>query len=290
MPVEPAPEREPAINLGQIQLSGGEISVESLGSGNIIIQGPAEDVAILQALIEQLDREVPPREFQILTLENKEAAEVAKGVQAIIVDLYDWASRSARRTASPCPALSTNIVLVAAPSAKMDRVIQIIEAIDKVPPSLPPLELMTFDVKHRKPSEAAEKLKEILTELRKYQKAEAGPEFNIVPYDDTGKITVFGPISERDKIQSILNEIDAEPKKGFGEVKLVLFPLLNNKAKDMAETLKELLAVAEKKEAAAEAIRRLQMVKYKDGEVTEEAPRSTWRSRSRSSRTKGPSR
>ncbi|MBN1510859.1 MAG: hypothetical protein JXB13_02500, partial [Phycisphaerae bacterium] len=270
-PTAPATPRG-TIDFGQIQLTGNDITIESVGTG-LLILGHPDDVAIIQALIEQMDEEIPARDLQILTLKNKKASEVAQGVQKILDDLYKKTGEQRPEEKVSVSALSANIILVAAPSQKMEQTIKIIEAIDAVPAPLPEVELMTFDIKYRKPSEVAEQLSDILNKLRQRVGAEeVGAEFDVQAFDDTGKITILGPVSERDKIQAIINEIDAEPREGFGQIKLVLFPLLNNKADDMADTLKELLAIDTGKDAAEETIRRLQMLKQgKDG-TREELP------------------
>ncbi len=260
------------ISFGQIQLTGGDITIESVGTG-LLILGHPDDVAILQALIEQMDEEIPSRDLQIITLMNTKATEVAQGVQKVLDDLHKKTGEQRPEEKVSVSALSANIILVAAPSQRMEQTIKIIEAIDAVPPRLPKVELMTFDIKYRKPSQVAEQLSDILNKLRKRVGAEeVGVEFDVQAFDDTGKITILGPASERDKIQAIISEIDAEPREGFGQIKLVLFPLLNNKAKDMADTLKELLAVDTGKDAAAETIRRLQMLKQRTDGSREELP------------------
>lgn len=266
---EPLP---PLIDMGTIQLSGNDVIIESLPGGNILIHGQAEDVAIIQALIQRLDRDVPPRQLEIITLENKKATEVAQGVQTILRDLYETERPERPQERVTVSALSTNIVLIAAPAAKMPEVIRIVKSIDAVPEALPDFELMTFDIQYIKPSTAAAKLQEFVDKIRQKQGAEAGPEFQISAFDDTGKITVLGPKDQESKLRQLLEQIDAKPREGFGEIKLVLFPLLNNEAKDMADTLKELLTVPEGKEAAAEAIRRLRMIKRTPEGEEEELP------------------
>jgi type II secretion system protein D len=72
---------------------------------------------------------------------------------------------------------------------------------------------------------------------------------------------VLAPETEREKIQLLLNELDVEPVKGWGEVKLVLFPLLHSKANEMADVVTELLESKKGREDAEEVISRLQISK-----------------------------
>ncbi len=262
--------RRGLLDIGQVQLSGNDIVIETVGNG-ILIYGNPDDVAILQRMIEELDEDIVPPNIKIVTLQNKNADEVAQVVEKVMEDIsISGVDRPEERvTVSP---LSTNILLIAAPDSKMDQVLRIIESVDKVTETLPEVELMTFQVQYRKPSEAAAELEEMINILKDKQKAADAPDFTIKAHDDLGTITVLGPISQEEKIRKLLETIDAAPKEGFGEIQLVLYPLKFNTASDMVDTLEQLLVAAEAREEAKEAIRRLRMLRAKDGEVVEELP------------------
>ena len=93
----PAPATQPAPAgasvIGQVELSGSDIVIEPMGTG-LLIYGNPDDVAVLQKLIDQLDQDLPARQLEIITLENKKASEVAQAVTTLT-------SRSARGLSVP---------------------------------------------------------------------------------------------------------------------------------------------------------------------------------------------
>ncbi len=254
----------------QVDLSGSEVGVSVLGGDSLVITANEHDLAILEALLRQWDRDMPSKELRVVKLEERPAAEVATNLQQAIRELYPRdEERPEQRTS--ITAVSSNILLIVAPANKVDQVVKLAKAIDAVRPPIS-AEMMVFQVKNRKATEAAERLREIITELRKKQGADAAQEFTITPNDADGTIVVFGPVAEKNTIQQILNQIDVEAVPGYGELKLVLFPLVNTDAKDLATLFEEMLKTAETREGIEEQMRRLIMLRRVPGQEPVELP------------------
>ncbi|MHC4065357.1 MAG: secretin N-terminal domain-containing protein, partial [Planctomycetota bacterium] len=254
----------------EMNLSGSEVDVSVLGPDSVVITANEHDLAILKALIEQVDLVLPPKELRVVKLEERPANEVASTLQQAVRDL--WPRDEERpETKVSITAVSSNILLVVAPGTKIDLIVKVAQAIDDAAPEIK-ADMMVFTVKHRKATEAAERLTEIITELRRKQGADAAQEFTITPNDANGTIMVFGPTSERETIQRFLDEIDAEAIPGFGELKLVIFPLVNADARDLADMFSDMLEASEAREGVEETIRRLIMLKRVPGEPMQEFP------------------
>ncbi|MEK7731228.1 MAG: secretin N-terminal domain-containing protein, partial [Planctomycetota bacterium] len=256
------------------RLQGADVTVEVVGD-QVILQGPEEAVATLELLIRGLDREWEPKVLQVVTVSERDASEIARTVQDAI--------RKAKKTPNQRPedevsitALSSNILLVAALPTEVDEILDIIEQVDAIPDPLGKVELMRFDVEHRKASDVAKDLEKIITQLRvaSGQKKEQS-KLQIIPNNANNTITVTARESEREKIQALIDEIDVAPKKGWGEIKLTVYPLLHSKAKDLGTVIKDLLASQAKadKDAVQETLYRLIISKaLPSGEIKDLPP------------------
>ncbi len=262
------------IDPAMFDLTGVEIEVEEV-SGQIIIRGPQEAVAALKVLIEMLDQSLEQKKRKILevvTVSQRDANEIARSVQ----DAYNQARRTPATLAEDevaITALSTNILLVAALPEDIDFVIDVIRQVDEVKSEIGELELLVFDVEHRKASDVAEELRQFMIDWRKSRGISGVEgELQITPNNANNTIMVIAPESERATIQELLDTIDVEPKAGWSEMKLTLFPLYHSKANDMANVINELLT-QDSRAATEEVIRRLIMSKVgKDGTKTELPP------------------
>jgi len=226
------------------RLLGSEVTVEIVG-GQIVIKGPQEAVDAIKKILQLIDAEVQQqirREVRVVQVSERDAKEVARQVQDAL--------RAALRTPNMRPeeevsltALSSNIILVAAVDRDLDLVLDVIQQVDEVPDPLGKIERMVFEVKHRRASQVAIELERVLVQLLKA--AGQTPDkmkLQIVAIDANNTIMVTTRESERAKIQGLIDTIDVEPKKGWGEVELTIYPLLHSKAKDLADVIKNLLS------------------------------------------------
>jgi len=256
------------------QLAGADVTAEVVGD-QVILQGPEEAVKAIELLIRalEIESESTTKVLEVVQVTERDASEIARTVQQAVRDAKKFPAQKPEDQIS-VTALSSNILLVAAPRTEIDQVIDIIEQVDAIPDPLGKVELMRFEVQHRKAGDVAKDLEKILTQIRVStgQKKEQS-KLQIIPNNASNTITVTARETEREKIQSLINEIDVEPKKGWGEIKLTVFPLLHSKAKELGTVIKDLLSAQAKatdKEALAETLYRLIISKASPtGEITD---------------------
>lgn len=223
------------------RLIGADVKVEFVG-GQIILKGPEEAVKTLELLIRALDQEIPQKELRVVTVQERDAKEVARTMQDAL--------REAKQTPNQrdedqitLTSLTANILLVSALPEDIDWVVSLIEDVDSVPDPLGKIELMTFDVQFRKASDVGKELERVLQQLQSSAGiAKDKSKLQIIPNNANNTITITARETERQKIQDLINNIDVEPKKGWGEVKLTVYPLLHSKAADLAKVIQDLLA------------------------------------------------
>ncbi len=257
------------------RLQGADVTVEVVGD-QVILQGPEEAVKTLELLIRGLDREWEPKVLEVVTVTERDAAEIARTVQ----DAYNKATATPNRRKedeASITALSSNILLVAALPTEIDRVLEIIEGVDAIPDPLGKIELMSFTIRYRKAGEVAKELEKILTQIRVSTGQKEKGKLQIVPIPANNTITVTARETEREKIQSLIDAIDVEPAKGWGELRLTVFPLLHSKAADLKKVIEELMKAqaggGAEREAVQEVIQRLRISKADaSGKITDLPP------------------
>ncbi len=255
-----------------LKLSGNDVTVETLPTGEIVLMGNDADLDILESFISMLDRQIPEKDIVIHTLAKASAEQVAQKLESIIPEVFPGIQELPDQSVS-VQALSSSVLLIAAPAERIDRIIQIIEAIDEVEASLQDFEVMRFQIKYRKAGEVATQLEEVVKKIQTKQGADAAEEVTFDVNDADNSITIFGPETLRDQIQKIIDTIDVEPAEGFSHLKLVMYPLLNVQADDMKSVLEEMLKSAESGQDVQEAIRRLSVIKRgADGSQSELQP------------------
>ncbi|NOT02856.1 MAG: hypothetical protein HOP29_19830 [Phycisphaerales bacterium] len=254
----------------QLKLSGNDVSVETLETGELVIIGNDEDIKVLERFIGRIDREPAEKEYVLHTLKSASAEKVAEKLKDIVEELWP-ASPDLPDQRITVIAVSTNVVLITGPPTRMERIIEIADAIDEVEESIPKFTTMKFFIKNRRATEVVDQLKLIVERLRKKQ--EGQEEINIEVNDADNSVMVFGPESMRQQVQSLIDQIDVEPVQGFGHIKLVMFPLINTTAEDMAKVLTDMLASSTGQAEIKETIRRLSIIKREsDGSRTELTP------------------
>jgi type II secretion system protein D len=258
------------------QLAGAEVTAEVVGD-QVILQGPEEAVKAIELLIRALEveSESKAKVLQVVQVTERDAVEIARTVQQAVRDALGFAAQKQEDKIS-VTALSSNILLIAASPKEIDQVIDIIEQVDAIPDPLGKVELMRFDVVHRKAGDVAKELEKIITQLRVAagQKKDQG-KLQIIPNNSNNTITVTARETEREKIQALIENIDVEPKKGWGEIRLTIFPLLHSKASDLQKVIQDLIKSEAKadKDAVQEMIQRLRISKADaTGKMTDLAP------------------
>ncbi|MEK6798984.1 MAG: secretin N-terminal domain-containing protein [Planctomycetota bacterium] len=256
------------------RLVGADISVEMVGD-QIILQGPEEAVQLLELLIRGLDEAREAKDVRIVTVTERDAKEIARTVQQAIRDATKTPTKRPEDEVT-ITALSANVLLVAALPSEIEWIIDVIERVDAVPDPLGKIELMTFQIRYRKASEVAKELEKVINKLR--EAGGAGKEkekLQIIPNNSNNTIAITARETERQKLQSIIDSMDVEPAKGFGEVRLTVFPLLHSKSEEMKKVIDDLLKAqaSGERQAVEEVIQRLRITKASpSGELTELPP------------------
>ncbi|MBI4719225.1 MAG: hypothetical protein HY763_15615 [Planctomycetes bacterium] len=255
------------------RLLGAEVQVEYVG-GKVILKGPEEAVKTIELLIKALDQEIEQKELRVIQVKERDAKEIARTVQEALRDATRFPNQRDEEQIT-LTALTPTILLVGALPKDIDFVLHVIEEVDAVPDPMGRVDLMTFEVKNRKATDVA---KELVKVLEQFEKSRGIPKdktrLQIIPNNANNTITVTARENEREKIQSLIDQIDVKPSAGWGETKLTVFPLLHSKAKDLGEVVKTLLTSQAKadKEALDETIFRLRISKALPGGKIEELP------------------
>jgi len=247
----------------EVNLSGAEVGIQVVGD-RLVITGAASDVAVLEELIAKLDRDIPAKDYRVVRLQNRNAQEMAQVVQKAAAEMLGREPRP--EEVVTVQTISSNILLITGPQARLDGLVPLVEHIDLIDPGLPDVETITYQLEHIKAAEAKVKLEELITALRQRQGEDPATQITIMALDASNALYIVAPKTEHEKIAKLLSEIDVEPIAGYGDLKLVYFPLLNSDAAKLAEVLNQLFQTAEGAEEAAETIRRIRMVKSKPGE------------------------
>ncbi|MEE9293472.1 MAG: secretin N-terminal domain-containing protein [Phycisphaerae bacterium] len=256
----------------QLKLSGNDISIETLSSGEIVIIGNERDLDIIEQFIAMLDREPPEKEFVLHYLNNVGADQVAQKLQDIASQIYPGMEDVPDQRISVI-AVASNVLLIVAPTNRVQRMVDLAKAIDEVEVQLPEFEAMKFIIKYRKAGEVAEQLKQIIDKLKARQEAKATEEITVEINDADNSIIIFGPPTLRRQIQMLIDQIDIEPTTEFSSVKLAFFPLFNAVADDLAKVLTDMLASSAGQADVQETIRRLSIIKREaDGTLSELEP------------------
>ncbi len=262
------------------RLAGAEVTVEVVGD-QVILSGPEEAVQTLELLIRGLDAEfeyIKTKVVEVVTVSERDANEIARSVEQALRDALKRPNQTQDELVK-VTALSSNILLVSALPDEIDLVVDTIKQVDSIPDPLGKIELMRFQVKYRKASDVCKELEKIITQLRQAtggKKEQSKLQF--IPNNANNTITVTARESEREKIQSLIDNIDVEPVKGFGEVKLTVFPLVHSKAKELGDVIEKLLksqaaGTAQAKDAVEETLYRLIISKASPtGEITDLPP------------------
>ncbi|MCO6436236.1 MAG: hypothetical protein J5J06_04020 [Phycisphaerae bacterium] len=231
------------------KLIGANVQVEYVG-GQLVLKGPEEAVRTIELLLKALDRDLPTKVVRVLTLNERDAKEVARTVQDALRDVYLTPNQREEDQVT-LTALTSTILLVSAPEEQIDDVVAIIEEVDAVPDPLGKIELMTFEVKNRRASDVAKELQKVLEQIQKSQgQTPDKSKIQIIPNNANNTITITARERERDKLQSLIDNIDVEPSAKWGNVKLTVYPLLHSKSADLAKVIQDLLKIDESRSSA----------------------------------------
>lgn len=255
-------------------LVGAEIDIEIVG-GQVILQGPKEAVDKLEMLIRMIDTVKDRKVVEVVTVFKRDAKEIAQSLNQDLPNILREPNQPPEDDVS-ITAVSSNLLLVSALPKYIDFVVEIIHQVDDLEDPLGPTEHLVFQLKFRRANEVAEQLKEVLQKIKQRGGASgAQAEIQVIPNNANNTIMVIAPESERERLQALIDSIDVEPVKGWGETKLTIYPLIHSKASELEGVITELLASDKTgdRQAAEELIQRLIISRaLPDGEIVELPP------------------
>ncbi len=240
--------------------SGAELDMEIVGD-QVILRGNESDLDMIELLIALLEDSVEAKVMEIVRVTEKDAKDIASTMEPAMQNLL--LKPNQREELRPTiTALSSTILLVSALPDQIEFIIEAIHQVDEAKEALPVVGQLVFLIKNRRATDVAEQLTDIVKKMQERQgQSGAKYEIQIIANDANNSVMVLAPESERAKIKALIDEIDVEPVKGWGEIKLTLFPLQHSKASEMADVISDLLQSDAGRESAEEFIRRLQISK-----------------------------
>jgi len=176
------------VGMENITLSGTDLDFEFVGN-KLILKGNPKDLDIIEALISVVEESRETKEIRLETLEQRDANEVARTIESALREVFFEPNQRPEDQISII-ALSSTLLLVSALPNQIDVVIDVIRKADEADETLGKVEQLIFQIKHRKATEVAEELKEIIGKLRT-SKGDQGAEdkFQIIPNVANNTIT-----------------------------------------------------------------------------------------------------
>lgn len=281
MTYRPAPREDRLAELlagvdpSMLTLSGAEIEVQVVDD-KLIVRGNEEDVARIQLLMTLLDESRSSKELRVVTVTQQDANEIADRLQPALRETLATANQREEDQLS-ITALSSTVLLVSALPSDIEFVVDVIGRVDATQDEIGKIETMSFQVEHRKASQVALKLEEILIQMQDRRGVPAAKRIQIRPNSVNNTILVIAPLTDRETIEALVRELDVAADPSWSEVRLAYFPLLRSEAEVMATTITDLIESLRESDAAQEdaeeAIQRMLMSRVgPDGAVVDLEP------------------
>jgi len=246
------------------QLSGDRVEVEVTADGMVLLTGNENDLGILTAFIEQIDKDRGGKpEFRIFKLKSGDPDDLAKKIE----QFWNAAMKPVSGKLRPedritiIPESRAKILMVAAAEENMAQIESIILDLDQ--PSLTDtVKFQARQLTHIQAAEAETMLQDMLKSLQK--RLGVDKELVTIKADiRTNALLISAPEAELEQILHLVDMIDVPvTAEAGGVVKMAIYPLEKAVAKDLADALTEMLrANTEAGKAIAEQIRKLQVLK-----------------------------
>ncbi|HUW81391.1 MAG TPA: secretin N-terminal domain-containing protein [Phycisphaerae bacterium] len=253
-----ATETQP-VTVKEAQIEG-EVDYALLDDRTVVLRGDEKDLAILEAIISQIDEAGPQQTIRLFSLKNAQAADMAPMLQSVYQKIQ--AARPYSRPEDTITIIAephSNSLLVSALEERFDEIDMLIKQLD-AKPQLPPVTLKTFNLKHIQAEEAKATLESLLQKIRAKSKAST-EQITIEADDRTNSLLITASEQDFAQIEKFINTIDVPP--AFGTAEMVIISLTNADADAMAKVIDEMLKVApaggKAARSLAEQIRRLRL-------------------------------
>ena len=232
----PATDRQP-FNPTEAILGGlkGEVKIEVLPDGRLVVIGNEEDVAKVMELIELLEAgeasTVPGLEPLILKHVNSEALAVL--LTSVYETLNNARSQAGQRsqTVTVVPVVKPNAVLILAPDSDLRAIIDLAMELDQ--PVDPETEFEIFRLKHAPAGQVATMLEDI------YQEGQDRPglstRMTVYPNVRTNSIVVQARPRDLQEIAALIKKMDLDSASSVNQLRV--FQLKHAIAEELSETI-----------------------------------------------------
>lgn len=198
---------EEALKNFQKRLSGSPITVTTT-PGGIIVEGPADDVTVVNSVLQMVDRTQPAKKIEYIQLEFAQAKNLAQ----TLTDALSKISRPNKPEdkVDIIADTRTNGLYIAAVPERMDEVRNLVKQNEEFASRDPGKQIRKFDLKNRRAAEAGETLKKLVTGYLR-QKGLDASQISIEVDPLTNSIYVTASAGDLRVLEPLLAGIDEAP-------------------------------------------------------------------------------
>jgi len=220
--------------------------ISDLRSSSIIVSASPENIAIVEALLKQIDLEDTPMFKADATFFKLEHADVVK-----VADMLDQLFEGMRNTIKEekeqleitfVPDMRSNILVAAGTSLAMKRTAELIKELDK-PPLMPTSIMHVYTLKEAPASQIEPIMTKLFEERTPSDLKDKRTPIVILPDDGSNSLIVTASQEDHKTVETLLKELD---RKSTLAQQVAIIPLQQAKAKPLAETLDDLLQQQQK--------------------------------------------
>jgi len=237
-----------AVRNFQRRLSGSPITVTAT-SGGIIVDGPQDDVDVINSVLQLVDRTQPSKKIEYVQLEFAQAKNLAQTLTEALGKIS--------RPNKPDDKVDiiadtrTNGLYIAAIPERMEEVRNLIKQNEDFAARDPGKQIRKFDLKNRRATEAGETLKKLVTGYLR-QKGLDASQISIEVDPLTNSIYITASAGDLRVLEPLISGIDAEPPEETPEkaalnptsADIMVVPLRIAKADSVGKLLNDMLQKA----------------------------------------------
>jgi type II secretion system protein D len=235
----------------------GEVSANAIDSRQIIITGDQDDVDFIEQILLMMEQTAEEAMIQVFTLENAKATALAPILETAIE------AKIEARTSSPGPQDRfsinaegrSNSLIVSASEGTMEDIALLIDELD-VPDAGGGSTASTVPLRYVRAAEAVTILRPVIEELNQMRDVPSESQATIRAIERSNSVMIVGTPQDVEEISDMIQAVDVElteddEQTSFVRADVILIPLINAQAENVAETLTDM--IEEQQEAAREA-------------------------------------
>ncbi|MGE3180827.1 MAG: secretin N-terminal domain-containing protein [Phycisphaerae bacterium] len=255
----PAPAATPAADGVISGVSGSlenEVTVQEISNKQIIVSGDADDLNYIEQILALMEASKVPTRIEIFTLEQAKATTVATVVTEVMTQYVEsLGTPGPEDRFSVSVEAKSNSLIVSASETNMEIIAELIQRID-VANVEGQTDFKSVPLDNAWASEVVAQLTPTLERLATIRNIPAEARPSIQAIDQSNSVLVIGTPADVEEITRLIKEIDitiSEDAAGniFSRAEVILIPLKNAVAEDVAEVLTTM--IEEQQTAAREA-------------------------------------